>query len=84
MEAHRLAKRIDEIDTTLVAQEAQIARLEALFSNPDRFEDAAQLATSGEQYLVLKREVRSLWEEWERLSSEAESIGSRLGELKTI
>ena len=84
MEAHRLAMRIDEIDTTLVAQEARIARLEALFSNPDRFEDAAQLATSGEQYLVLRREVRSLWEEWERLSSEAESIDSRLGELKAI
>ncbi len=84
IEARRLAKRIDGIDATLVAQEARIAQLEALFSSPDRFEDAAQLATSGDQYQVLKREAQSLWEEWERLSLEAERINSRLGELKTI
>ena len=83
-EAHRLAKRIGEINTTLVAQEARIARLEALFSNPDQFEDAAQLAASGEQYQVLKREAQSLWDEWEELSLEAEKIDSRLGELEAI
>ena len=83
-EARRLAMRIGEIDTTLVAQEARIAQLEALFSSPDQFEDAAQLATSGEQYQVLKREAQSLWEEWEGLSLEAERIDSRLGELEAI
>jgi len=83
-EARRLAMRIGEIDTTLVAQEARIAQLEALFSSPDQFEDAAQLAASGEQYQVLKREAQSLWEEWERLSLEAERIDSRLGELEAI
>ena len=65
-------------------QEARIAQLEALFSSPDQFEDAAQLATSGEQYQVLKREAQSLWEEWEGLSLEAERIDSRLGELEAI
>ena len=83
-EARMLAMRIDEIDTTLVAQEARISQLEALFSNPDQFEDAAQLATSGEQYHVLKTEAQSLWEEWERLSLEAERIDTRLEELKSI
>ena len=83
-EARMLAIRIDEIDATLVAQEARIAQLEALFSRPDQFEDAAQLATSGEEYQVLKRETQSLWEEWERLSLEAETIRSRLGELEEI
>ena len=83
-EARRLAMRIGEIDTTLVAHEARIAQLEALFSSPDQFEDAAQLATSGEQYQVLKREAQSLWEEWEELSLEAERIDSRLGELEAI
>ena len=58
--------------------------LEALFSSPDQFEDTAQLATSGEQHRVLKREMQSLWEEWETLSLEAESIHSRLGELEAI
>ena len=83
-EARRLAMRIEEIDATLKAQEASIGQLESLFSSPDQYEDAAQLATSGEQYRVLKRETQSLWEEWERLSLEAEGIDSRLGELKAI
>ncbi len=82
-EARSLAKRIDEINASLVSQEARIAQLETLFSHPDRFEDAAQLATSAEQYRVLKEEAQSLWEEWERLSLEAEGINSRLGELET-
>ena len=83
-EARRLAMRIEEIDATLKAQEASIGQLESLFSSPDQYEDAAQLATSGEQYRVLKRETQSLWEEWERLSLEAERIDARLGELKAI
>ena len=83
-ESRRLATRIDEIDAALVAQEGRITQLEALFSNPDQFEGAAQLATSGEEYRVLKREAQSLWEEWERLSSEAETIESSLGELNAI
>ena len=81
-EARRLAKRVEEIDAILAANEARIAQLEALFSNPGQFEDAAQLAVSGEQHRVLKRETQSLWEEWERLSLEAERIGSRLEEPK--
>ena len=81
-EARRLAMRIDEINTTLVAHEARIAQLEALFSSPDQFEDAAQLATSGDQYRVLKKDAQSLWEEWEGLSLDAERIDSRLEELK--
>ena len=83
-EARRLTMRIDEVGATLVAQEARIGQLEAMFSSPDQFEDAAQLATSGEQYRVLKADAQSLWEEWERLSSEAERIDSRLGELEAI
>ena len=83
-EARRLAMRMNEIEANLAAQDARIAQLEALFSSPDQFEDAAQLASSGEQYRVLKSETQSLWEEWERLSQEAEKIDSRLGESKAI
>ena len=83
-QARRLAIRIDEIRATLASQEARISQLEALFSSPDQFEDANVLATSGEQYLVLKREAQSLWEEWERLSLEAEKVDNRLVELKAI
>ncbi|MCZ6535925.1 MAG: ABC-F family ATP-binding cassette domain-containing protein [Chloroflexi bacterium] len=81
-EARRLAMRIGEINATLMAHEAQIAQLEALFSRPDQFEDAARLATFGEQYRVLKSETQSLWNEWEMLSLQAERLDSQLGELK--
>ncbi len=74
--------RIGEINATLMAHEAQIAQLEALFSRPDQFEDAARLATFGEQYRVLKSETQSLWNEWEMLSLQAERLDSQLGELK--
>ena len=80
-EARRLAHRVEEIDATLVAHEAQITRLEALFSNPDQVADTAQLVTFGEQYQVLKTEARRLWEEWERLSQDAERVDGQLMEL---
>ena len=53
-----------------------------MFSNPDLFDDPVQIATSGEQYRVLKEETQSLWEEWESLSLQAESIGSKLEGLE--
>ncbi len=81
-EARRLAKRIEEINATLAAHEARIGQLETLFSNPDQFKDAAQLATSAEQYRVLKLDAQSLWGEWEGLSLEAERTDSQLRELE--
>ena len=65
-EARKLAIRIKGIDARLVDHEARIANLEAMFSKPAQFEDAAQLAASGERYRELKEEAQSLWEEWER------------------
>lgn len=59
-----------------------MAELETLFSRPGEFEDHAQLASAGERYRVLKEEAGSLWEEWERLSVEAESIDSKLEALQ--
>ena len=77
-EARTLATRIEKITVSLSDHEAQIAELEALFSSPDSFDDRAQIAASGEQYRVLKEEAQCLWEEWERLSLEAENVGSKL------
>ena len=74
--------RIDELHANLLGHEAQIAELEYMFSNPDKFDDVAQLAASGEKHRALKEEAQSLWQEWERLSLEAEGIDSRLGGLK--
>jgi len=82
-ESRRLGIRIDEINASLLEHEASIAKLEAMFSSPEQFADAAQMATSGERHLVLKEEAQSLWEEWERLSLESEGIANRIQELKT-
>ena len=81
-EARRLAMRIEEISVCLSDREAQITELEGMFSRPDKFDDPAQLASSGEQYTVLKEETESLWKEWENLSLKAEDIDSRLEGLK--
>ena len=81
-EARGLATRIEEINTSLADNEARIAKLEVMFSKPEQFPGPTQIAASGEQYRVLKEETQSLWDEWERLSMEAEHIDSKLTELK--
>ena len=81
-EAHRLAMQIEDINVSLVDHETRIADLEAMFSSPDLFDEPAQIVSSGEQYRVLKEEVQSLWDEWERLASEAENVASTLTALK--
>ena len=81
-EARGLAMRIEEINTSLADNEARIAKLEVMFSKPEQFKGLTQIAASGEQYRLLKEETQLLWEEWERLSMEAEHIDSKLTELK--
>ena len=81
-EARGLATRIEEINTSLADNETRMAKLEVMFSKPEQFEGPTQIAASGEQYRVLKEETQSLWDEWERLSMEAEHIDSKLTELK--
>ena len=82
-EERRLASRIEEINVSLTNHEARMAEMETLFSSPDEFGDPIQLAAYGEQYRALKEAADSLWDEWERLSVEAESIDSKLTALKT-
>ncbi len=81
-QARRLATLIEKINGSLADHEARMLELEAKFSNPDLFDEPDQIAASGEQYRVLKEETDSLWEEWARLSLEAETIGSKLTGLK--
>ena len=81
-EARRLTVRIEEIDVLLSDREARVTELEAMFSQPDKSLGPAQFASAGEEYRVLKEETGSLWEEWERLSLEAENVDSELAELK--
>ena len=82
-QARKLAARIDEIGVAITDRETQSAELEALFANPERFDDRSQMEASGERYRVLKDEEQSLWDEWERLSEEAEDIDRTLAVLKS-
>ena len=81
-EARRLAMQIENINVSLVDHETRIAELEAMFSSPDLFDEPTQIVSSGVQYRVLKEEVQSLWDEWERLALEAENVDSKLTALK--
>ena len=82
-EARKLAKQIETINASLTDREARIAQFEEMFSNPDRFADSDQIASTAEQYEVLKGETQALWEEWERLSLEAEAVAGKLTALKS-
>ena len=81
-EARRLAMQIEDINISLVDHETRIAELEAMFSSPDLFDEPTQIVSSGEEYRVLKEEAQSLWDEWERLTLEAEDVDSKLADLK--
>ena len=80
-QARQLAARIDEVGVAIAERETLASELEAMFANPERFEDRAQMEASGERYRVLKEEEQSLWDEWERLSLEAEDLDRTLAEL---
>ncbi len=77
-EARRLRMRLEELNVSLSDREARITELEAMFSQPDRFDGPAHLAAAGEEYRVLKEEAAAFWEEWERLTLEAEDVEGRL------
>ena len=83
-EARRLSVRIDEVSASLAERESRIAELEAKFADPERFEDSAEIAETAEQYRVVKEEEESFFEEWERLSLEAESIDGQLAALTEL
>ncbi len=81
-QARQLAARIEEIGVAITEREAISAELEAMFADPEQFEDRGQLEATGERYRVLKEEEQSLWDEWERLSLEAEDVDRTLVALK--
>ena len=83
-EARRLAARTEEISVALSNREKSIASLEKMFSRPDQFAHHDQLIATGDQYTALKKEVESLWEEWENLSQAAEAIDIQLQQLKPV
>ena len=81
-QARQLATRIDEIGVAIAEREALASELEDMFANPERFDDRTHLEASGERYRTLKEEEQFLWDEWERLSLEAEDVDRTLLELQ--
>ena len=82
-QARKLAARINEIGVAITDRETQSAELEAMFADPEQFDDRNALEVTGERYRILKEEEQSLWDEWERLSEEAEDIDRMLVGLKS-
>ena len=81
-QSRRLAIQIDEVSAAIAERETLSAELEAMFADPEQSGNWAQLEISGERYRVLKDEEQSLWDEWERLSLEAEDVERKLAQLK--
>ena len=82
-QARQLAARIDEIGAAITEREVLTSELEAMFADPEQFEDRSQLEDTGQRYRILKEEEHSLWAEWERLSLEAEDVDRTLVALKS-
>ena len=81
-QARRLAARIDEIGAAISERESLSSELEAMFSAPEQFQDRAELEASAERYRLLKEEEQALWDDWERLSLEAEELDRALAEFE--
>ena len=82
--SRQLAAKIEEVGGAISEREALTSELEAMFSNPELFGDRDQIEASAERYRVLKEEEQSLWDEWERLSLEAEDVDRMLAELQAV
>ena len=80
--SRRLAAKIDEVGVAISERESLRSELEGMFADPKQFADREQLEASAERYRVLKEEEQSLWEEWERLSLEAEDVDRALVDLQ--
>ncbi len=77
-----VATQIENVSASLSENESRIAELEVMFGNPALYENPDQVAAFGKEYRTLKKETEALWEEWERLSLDAETIDADLARLR--
>ena len=82
--ARILGGLIENIDDTLLINQNELTHMETLFSNPEQLNGTKQVEQLGTKYQDLKNRSTGLWEEWERLSSEAEDIEIQLRNLETV
>ena len=81
-QSRKLAIQIDDVSAAIAERETIAAELEAMFADPEQSASWPELEVSSERYRILKEEEQSLWDEWERLSLEAEDVDRKLTELK--
>lgn len=67
-------KRVAEIEAELSELETQLREVEGLFSDEEHYEDSPRVIANIEKHHRLKEMIRSLIEEWERLSMELERM----------
>jgi ATP-binding cassette subfamily F protein 3 len=71
-ESSPVKKRITEIETEIAGLEAQIKTLENNFTNPEGYNDAAEITAATRKHHELSKTIGLLTEEYERLIIEAE------------
>ena len=67
-------KRLAEIEAKLPLIEGECKELELQFANPDNYKDSARVVENIENHHRLQNMIKSLNEEWGRLSLEAEKL----------
>jgi len=75
-----IRKRIEGIEDKLSRLEKQLADLEVLFSSEEHYEDSTKVVSSFENHRKLKEEIHALTEEWEKLSTEDETVKREFNE----
>ncbi len=79
--SRKISNRIEEIYAKLAVLEEKIEHLEKLFSKPQDFENTTHINTSGKEYEITQKEIGTLWDECEVLSTESEDINRQLDAL---
>jgi ATP-binding cassette subfamily F protein 3 len=75
-------QRIMEIEQTIARLTERIAKLEALFQDPDHYKDGYKVAEANREYIEAKESIRSLTAEWDKLTAEVERLTKEQEELK--
>ncbi|MFC1995796.1 hypothetical protein ACFLVM_02865, partial [Chloroflexota bacterium] len=76
-------KRIAEIEAELSEFETQFREVESLFSDEEHYGYSARVIATIEKHHRLKEIIKSLIEEWERLSIELERMKRRFERAKS-
>jgi len=66
--------RIAEIEANVAKLTARLTEIEAFFADPDHYKDGNKVSETNREYVNIKGAIRSLTNEWDRLTAEAERM----------